>query len=787
MAINLFQLSANDQSIYYLGQIFGSVGGVLPAGTLGQSQIPIMSQLFLTLNTIGLAIGAIVVVYTTVVGIMMTAHEGEFLGKKWSGLWVPIRMVLGTACLFPAASGYSIMQIIVMWFVVQGVGAADMVWSAVVKGSQGVPVEATSLKSNASTLSTQMLVSDIFKGLVCQNTMLGAKTSLQGMEGIKVDKRYKQDAFDPNAAAYNMGPKGACGRLVMCKSCSQNTIGCKVCAAQRDALQQIIPTLDKVAERIAAADIGYIKFYNTPGGKDPAKWITNYCSENNIQNCCVKPEQGPLGNPTGVCNADAFVTYIDPDAPSAADMSGEELDFVFDWAMPEIFGEADPEKWGSFIDATVYQYNTVVQAAIDEGAPPAEPAPADEKEKYGWITAGIYYYDIIKTTQNSLKEASTSSQVIDPSGGILPGSNIKNYRNNYNSAQDLLDKIAGITSSDSEGSIQTPKAPTKAARISDAMNNGSSIMMRDFMNNLTENKSLDLKGTKGNAFTNVAVFGQNLLIIAQIMYAITLVVFSVGAAVMAYFSTTILGTGTPTSWGSELIKGFFSVFGPTFFALLSALFTFGALLGMYVPMIPYVVFTVTVIGWFIAVIEAMVAGPVMAIGLLSPGGQSEVFGRAEPSVMIVFNIFLRPSLMVTGLVTAMFLANVVITFINFGFVHIMGAVMNIKYPGMVENVIFIAIYVSLIFTSMNQVFTLIHHIPERILTYLSGGQAMAYGEAQAAQATKQAVEGAAGGMAGGMKGGAEGAIGHGEGFGREMKVSGSEAGQIALNKEKNKS
>ncbi len=41
-----------------------------------------------------------------------------------------IRSTLGLALLIPKASGYCLMQIFVMWVVVQGVGAADKIWEA---------------------------------------------------------------------------------------------------------------------------------------------------------------------------------------------------------------------------------------------------------------------------------------------------------------------------------------------------------------------------------------------------------------------------------------------------------------------------------------------------------------------------------------------------------------------------------------------------------------------------------------------------------------------------------
>src|SRR5437870_3415012 len=104
--MNVFTIATNDQSIYYLGRIFGNVGTVLP-GTGPQ----ILSAMFKIFNTAILGIGALVVTYTTVVGILNTAAEGEFLGKHWHSIWVPLRTVIGIAGLFPMKTGYCAMQV----------------------------------------------------------------------------------------------------------------------------------------------------------------------------------------------------------------------------------------------------------------------------------------------------------------------------------------------------------------------------------------------------------------------------------------------------------------------------------------------------------------------------------------------------------------------------------------------------------------------------------------------------------------------------------------------------
>src|SRR3990167_5356050 len=130
MAINIpfFTPPLKDQSVYYLGQIFGTMGSIL---TPDPAPL-ILGEMFKTLNTIILTIGVMIVLYITIVGVIKTAHEGEPLGKQWSTLWLPLRMTMGIVGLIPSASGYSIIQIIIMWVVIQGIGAADTVWSTAI-------------------------------------------------------------------------------------------------------------------------------------------------------------------------------------------------------------------------------------------------------------------------------------------------------------------------------------------------------------------------------------------------------------------------------------------------------------------------------------------------------------------------------------------------------------------------------------------------------------------------------------------------------------------------------
>ncbi|MDX2345351.1 MAG: type IVB secretion system protein DotA [Legionella sp.] len=120
-----FSPPASDISVTFLGNIFGMVDGVLH-GTGSQ----IMGVMFGVFNAGVLALGGIIITYIILVSTMNTAHEGQMLGQKWSSIWVPTRATIGLALLIPKASGYCLMQVFVMWVVLQGVGVADKIWGA---------------------------------------------------------------------------------------------------------------------------------------------------------------------------------------------------------------------------------------------------------------------------------------------------------------------------------------------------------------------------------------------------------------------------------------------------------------------------------------------------------------------------------------------------------------------------------------------------------------------------------------------------------------------------------
>ena len=148
-----------------------------------------MGTMFAVFNSAVLALGGMIIMYTLIVSTMNTAHEGQMLGQKWSSIWIPVRSTLGLALLIPKASGYCLMQIFVMWIVVQGIGAADKVWEAALGylNRGGVIIKAqtnpTSSLTNDAAAKTGVSYGayTILVGEVC---MLGIQKQLENQRQI---------------------------------------------------------------------------------------------------------------------------------------------------------------------------------------------------------------------------------------------------------------------------------------------------------------------------------------------------------------------------------------------------------------------------------------------------------------------------------------------------------------------------------------------------------------------------------------------------------------------------
>jgi defect-in-organelle-trafficking protein DotA len=117
---------------------------------------------------------------------------------------------------------------------------------------------------------------------------------------------------------------------------------------------------------------------------------------------------------------------------------------------------------------------------------------------------------------------------------------------------------------------------------------------------------------------------------------------------------------------------------PLLLAWVGVMVSVGFTTAYYIPVLPYMIFTFGSLAWMIAVIEAMVAAPIVALGVTHPEGH-DAFGKGEAAIMILMNVFLRPSMMIIGYISAIALSYVGVWVLNAGFDHAISFIQTGNY------------------------------------------------------------------------------------------------------------
>lgn len=161
---------------------------------------------------------------------------------------------------------------------------------------------------------------------------------------------------------------------------------------------------------------------------------------------------------------------------------------------------------------------------------------------------------------------------------------------------------------------------------------------------------------------------------------------------------------------------------PIIFLATSILFTMGVTLSYYVPLIPFMLFTFGVIGWLSFVIEAMVAAPIIALGITHPEGPHDLLGRAETGVSMLLSLFIRPAAMIFGLIAALLMSYVALDVLNLSFGAIVHSAFFSYSPTsageQIRNGLVLLIYTYIVLAIMNQCFSLVVLVPGKILHWI---------------------------------------------------------------------
>lgn len=611
-----------------------------------------------------LFLGGLLILYTILASIMDTAHQGSFLGRRWNNGYLPIRVGIGSAMLLPIVNGICGMQIVIIKIAMLGAAMANFTWQQTVPALITTPV----VSFQAQNVAEEAVI-NIVKGFICQD-ILNASGNYTSSDG----------STNPQAQIITNGstPEQFNEHFVDYSGPPQTDFGWSFGINSNPTLfSSASPQCGRVTISVMT---------DVPTGNSSAAFSDS--SLNSGLNSSIHSMQQTQS---------AALQSIGAQAKAVADAFVNANNNLTDG--------------GASLLAVENSYTTTIQAtttsSITSAMGAASPAIAATMTKGGWFLAGTWYMKIAQI-QNTLTYAADQQPLASPikaGGWFNSASALKTALTQF----DTQIAAAGLLPSAGMSNFQTtPIGDPSDANSSGGFVNGvlNVIKGADPWNLVHDQIQAEMKrdlatfigmisGTNsGNSLPDPLLQAQSLgsyvLSAAEIILTVSVVSELVGSGVGVVFATEIV-----------------------------SLYGLGATLQLFLPLTPYLLWTGGLIGWMTLVVESLIGASLWAVAHVHPDADG-IVGRAGQGYGLVVDLFLKPTLMILGLIFALFLIKPFGYLINLTFVPAFQMALSNTDVGIVMFIAVVAAYSALIITTTKKTFDLIWFIPDNVLRWFAG-------------------------------------------------------------------
>ena len=763
-----------DYSVAYLSQVFGTLGDQL-TGTSGQ----IVGHLFDIFNKGVMVVAAIWLGYSTVTLTLGAAAEGSFMRQNSKVHFVLLRIALGFMLIIPSATtGYSVLQNIFMKIVIDGVGLADQTWNSALEylkygGQLYIPpatlTNDTSFvsKNISGTVTPSMpvdgqpvrlaAVTQLFQDEVCMYMSSKWPVAYGGATYVQMYSPVFDQSND--LVTFPGIPSGS--------PLTPVTAGC---GSSLDYFGQVHGAISQIKSPSGVqqqeAQMAFLALKQLVNSMLPA--AKAYVDEETAVPAPTFAQQETYDSTNAQVVFSAMLAYGNLMTPYQNLVTTEQLIHTKS-EQDAIAGNANKTNGcdvalGSAapIACTAKEFENGEVKGQLEAANGTQFIKVAKSE--GWIMAGSFYWKVEQANQSG---SGFSLSLMFPTPQP-PSADAFNYDSNsdfgpsmVNAARKVVNTYA-MTVSNLWIKYVGAQQET-AVHIGDSTQSAVGSLLTTVsvmaMNRLAS-ANLDFTSTSTN-YNPISVLmnmGNKLILAVAHLWEAALAL-TVGLAVAA-------GICDSTSPGGLMLKASMSWVKSIMVMLGGVLLAPGAILAYYVPMYPFIVYTFAAVGWLIMVIEGMAAAPLVCMGLTHPEGH-DFLGKAEQALMLFLGIFLRPALMVIGLITAMIVSFVAFHMLiaAFGQIYISLTGGNLG-PGHAEvnsaaviygggdtdalanfitDVVTLVIFGMITMELVEQCYKLIYQLPNNIMTWI-GGQRQGEEYGQMASKVQSGVSTASGSM-----------------------------------------
>lgn len=710
-----------DVTVNILQTVFGSVIHNLTLGADPSGADPALNVIATMMghfNSGVLTIATLIVSFVTVVGVINTANDGEAFGRNWSSLWTPVRIVSGAAVLLPTGTGYSFIQLIVMMISLWAVGFANGTFELGVKN--GI------LKGSLQSVSQQV--------------GLGS--------GATANKDYPLYNMRELASAY-----------MVSAYCAKTVNG-----VYRDGVVSgLIPPF-------VALDV------NGPPDRTTTE---SGVKKTKIYEFKDRSVAAPLSGGNAVCGTVNLYEYLPKSLKPTTSITSDIISAVFSdesrsananainalrdavlasklTAVKGMIGRIDfwVESWPTDVNkdwaaVSVNEFNDIVETAQVALVNTLEKKINEDKSlselmdkfthditKDGWAMAGGYYQRLSGIREEMRKIYSESPGLVtQPSLGSLPS----------DAKGDLVRQSAIMASIVArkalDGKSISPKSVTDASNISsiipsdwddvdiDQVGERGNKVLNSIVGNAMESVVNTVIGADGNtdAIGRIKATGDTLQVVHSTLHTINKLIIKATAAAKAAAGA---GSGVPlvgsgvfsvVSVLSELVH---TVFIEPIKEITGWLDLLVFYFGVFLPSLPYTIFIIAVVGWFLAVLQTVFAAPLWAVMHMTP--DRTFVGSQTQGYLMFLSLFMRPVLIVAALFAAMLLANPVILYVSKAFWAMRTAnVSSAESLGFLVQFLtwknWLIMYGMVLLPIVYMIFGLTNTLPDAILTWIGAG------------------------------------------------------------------
>ncbi|WP_077188914.1 DotA/TraY family protein [Burkholderia cenocepacia] len=658
-AANLFDPSSGDISIKVLGAIFG---GLLDSG----GNDPLLSGIKI-FNGGCLIIGGILAGYTILAGTLNTAHDGEMLGKKFSSVWIPVRYSVGTALVLPVVGGgYCVMQAIVMWLVVQGIGLADGVWGAFMSN----PTAAAN--TNVQTYRDEIVdtAKAAFNASMCYRAYARA---INEAPSILKFGQYNY-TMTQTSQGWVYGDSTS--------SVRQNGCG-KIDYAQDKNVTQKDSTVVNTTASTNAGYLGDIGTIFAPMDVSAIRQAHNAQTDNLVHKMDALAASVIATAPAPTDDGVSGVSMT----PDQAAQYYQQIEQAADDYLKGVKGVADGLSTG---DA----YTKIQQAANNQG----------------WILAGAWFTRIVQ--MNDIINKAVASTPTDESSAVGPAMDkilFGDASKYYDGAKLVLAADKRSQPGSFLGIKNSPDAENVAGSGTHLTGNPLKTLQAGITHVFTGVNLYDLKNDTRHPLIVINELGNRLLTLAELVVGTV----ALAALVLVKFADSFGGGGMASAIS---FIGWFLDFP------IKVLATAGSGAAYFLPNMPFIIWIGCIAGWVLLVIEAIIAAPLWAIMHLHPNGD-DLTGRGGNGYSLVLSLLLRPVLMVFGMEAAIVISSVIGELINKTFFEVFAQSTNSTtgLSALFSLAVGSLVYLIVMFIFIKKCFSIIHQLPDQLLQWIGGG------------------------------------------------------------------